>query len=221
VRRVAFFYIVAVGLSFRPAAASAQWPIPDGTNWQLSTIGPVPQQIFDDLRNLNWSSGSVSDRYGNSLDCGWVRAETMRVLDEVVIRYADPVVTRPNLHGQFFGYWTFSMATSVSIPVTQILINRSKSWDYVLGTIIHESMHSAEDGAGVTFGGGGNGPRIISKKPHVSIPRVWVIRYIPGGGDGPAVNVEIGELEVICDYDTDDDAWKDCPDADKENASES
>jgi len=249
VRRVAFFYIVAVGLSFRPAAASAQWPIPDGTNWQLSTIGPVPQQIFDDLRNLNWSSGSVSDRYGNSLDCGWVRAETMRVLDEVVIRYADPVVTRPNLHGQFFGYWTFSMATSVSIPVTQILINRSKSWDYVLGTIIHESMHSAqfndrrdfgspniereaalaidcfpvaseeeEDGAGVTFGGGGNGPRIISKKPHVSIPRVWVIRYIPGGGDGPAVNVEIGELEVICDYDTDDDAWKDCPDADKENA---
>jgi len=121
----------------------------------------------------------------------------------------------------------------------------------VRGTMIHEFIHRAQhvhamtlsrpdkeeqaelaiqclstasfedDDGDTTYNQGGGGPRIISKKPHVSIPRVWVIRYIPGGGDGPAVNVEIGELEVICDYDTDDDAWKDCPDADKENASES
>lgn len=125
-----------------------------------------------------------------------------------------------------------------------ILIKRGMADDVVRGTIIHEVVHFAlvfasddeanlaidclptandDDSDGDTTynqGGGGNRPKIISKNPHVSIPRVWVIRYIPaGGGNGPAVS--IGELEVTCDYDTDDDVWDDCPDTYPQNADES
>jgi len=244
VKRVSFFCMMVAFVGVTVAGTFAQRPVSDGSRWDHRWTA-VPQYIIDDLRNATWNTGM---RYGlgTSVNCGTVRAETMRVLDSVPMWES---VANDNAVGEFFGGGVW-ISGSDDVPGKtfgpHILIDRNQSAAFKRGTIIHDPMHSAqfnsslpinEDKANLAIdcltiandsdgessgsaagGGGGDGPRIISKRPHVSIPRVWVIRYIPGGGNGPAVS--IGELEVICDYDTDDDVWDDCPDTYKKNSEE-